>query len=183
MKFIVFFAVAGVAILFVDRTEVFSRATGAEKAEKNILQVNDILERAAAGGPVQGQPPDQAWVRRMNAECARRERRLTALARPTSLDGIGAYAGRIHAIHVDYARRAARLKPPAADADDARQVRQLNAEQERALRRIARIARTRNYSAASTEALALRELAGRMNTVLLGLGLNQCALRASAMPL
>ena len=183
MKFIVFVAIAGIAILFVDRTEVFSRATGAEKAEKSISQVNDILEQAAARGAVQGQPPDQAWVKRMNAECARRERKLAALTRPTSLDGTAAYAGRIHAIHVDYARRTGRIKPAAADADDARRVRQLNAEQERALRRVARVARTRNYSAASTEALALRELAGRMNTVLLGLGLDRCALRASAMPL
>lgn len=183
MKFVVFFAIAAIAILFVGRNDVFSRAGGAPKPEKAISQVNDIFERATSGSPLRAQPPDQAWVARMNAECARRERRLAALARPTSLDALGAYASRIHAIHVDYTRRAARLKPPAGGADDARQVRQLNAEQERKLRRIARIARTRNYSAASTEALALRELAGRMNTVLLGMGLDKCALRASAMPL
>jgi hypothetical protein len=183
MKFAVIVAVVAVAILFVGRNDVFSGSENRPKPEQAIGGVNDILERATSGAPLRAQPVDKAWAARMNAECARRERRLSALARPTSLDGIGAYASRIHAIHVDYARRAARLKPAKANAADARQVQQLNAEQERALRRVARVAATRNYSAASTEALALRELAGRLNTVLLGMGLDHCAMRASAMPL
>ena len=44
-------------------------------------------------------------------------------------------------------------------------------------------ARAKNYRAAQTQATALRELAGRANTELMRLGLNQCVLRASGMPL
>lgn len=182
MRFLVYLAIAAIVILGVRSTDVFSRVTGAPDPEKSIAQVNDLLERAAADGAVQGQPPDGRWAAQMKAECARRERRLAALARPTSLTGLAPHAQKVLTIHRAHARRVARLRTPGATADDAREVNRLNAEQLRALQRLARAARAGDFSRATSEGMALRELAGRANTVFLRLGLNQCALRAPGIP-
>jgi hypothetical protein len=182
VRFLVYLAVAAIVVLAVRSTDVFSRVTGTPDPEKSVAQVNDILERAAADGAVQGQPPDGRWAARMKAECARREQRLAALARPTSLTGLAPHAQKVLAIHRAYAQRVARLRVPGATANDAREVNRLHAEQLRALQRVAQAARAGDFSRATNEGLALRELAGRANTVFLRLGLNQCALRPSAIP-
>jgi hypothetical protein len=87
------------------------------------------------------------------------------------------------AIHLAYARRVSSLRPPAQLDADARQIRRDIATQERALARISVALRSVNLQRASQEALVLRELAGRANSLLVRLDLTQCALRPSSMAL
>lgn len=145
----------------------------AQSPKANVTNVADLLDQATRAGdpPAPGTPAE-----RLNTECAKRERRLMSLPRPTRLTDIAPHAQRVLAVLHAHSRRSARLGAP-------REVRNLNREQEQTVVRLARAARAGNYRAAQAQAMALRELAGRANTELMRLGLTQCVLRASGMPL
>jgi hypothetical protein len=119
----------------------------------------------------------------MTAACAKRERLLAALPRPTTPSGIAARGARILAIHRAYAARVASFQPRAAYPAEARELRRFNASQQRILRRVVAAARAGDLARSYHESVALRKLAGRANTVFHGLGLSQCAFGTSGMPL
>jgi len=184
MKFVPILAVAAVAIVFFSGrfANVFDR--GAPSPTASISTVSALLGRAATGQPLDGRPaPDARWVARMTTTCQKRERLLAALPRPTTAKGIAARGARILAIHRAYATRVASFQPPAAYPAEARELRGFNASQQRILRRVVAAAQAGNLARAYRESIALRELAGRANTVFLRLGLSQCAFRGSGMPL
>jgi hypothetical protein len=66
---------------------------------------------------------------------------------------------------------------------EARELRRFNASQQRILERVVDAARSGDLAGSSREAVALRVLAGRANTVFLQLGLAECAFGSSGMPL
>jgi hypothetical protein len=176
MKILVILAVGVLAFLFFTSACEFQFNTvsgPAQSSKKSVTKVSDLLDQATRAG---NSPAAGTWEARLNTECAKREQRLARLPRPTGLTGIAPHAQRVLAVLRAHSRRAARLGAPP-------QVRAFNAEQERAVLRLARAARAGNYRAASSQATALRELAGRANTELLRLGLAQCAIRGTAMPL
>jgi hypothetical protein len=105
------------------------------------------------------------------------------LTRPASLDGLGAHATSVHAIHRTHARRVSSLRPPAQYRAEAATIDRLNARQVRVLGRVAQHARGGDISSASREARALRVFAGDANSELLRLGLTDCLVRPSSMPL
>jgi hypothetical protein len=156
----------------------------AEKSDARIREVANILERAVAEAPpAPAAPPSGPWVDQVRAECDRREHRLAGLARPASVDGIGAHASRVHAIHRTYARRVSALRPPARYQLEAATIDRLNARQLRVLGRVAQLARGGDISSASRQARSLRVFAGDANSELLRLGLTACLIRPSSMPL
>jgi hypothetical protein len=184
VKFVFMLAVAAIAIVFFSArlANVFDRGSTSPKA--SISTVSDLLRRAAAGEPLDGRPaPDQRWVTRMTAACEKRERLFAALPRPTTANGIAARGTRILAIHRAYAARVRSFQPPAAYSAEARELRGFNASQQRILRRVVAAAQAGSLARAYRESVALRELAGGANAVLLRLGLGQCAFRGSGMPL
>jgi hypothetical protein len=176
MKILFILAVGVLAFLFFTSACDFQVNTvrdSAQSSKKSITGVADILDQATrAGDP----PRPGSAAARLNTECAKREQRLLRLPRPTRLTDIAPHAQRVLAVLRAHSRRTARLGAPA-------QVREFDAEQQRAVLRLARAARKGDYRAASLHATALRELAGRANTELMRLGLSQCVLRASGMPL
>jgi hypothetical protein len=184
MRFVLFIAVAvfALAIFSAGLSSVFHRETLATKAR--ISTVSELLRRAAAGEPLDGRPPpDRRWVKRMAAACQKRERRLAALPRSATAGGIAARGARILVIHRAYSARVSLFRPPAAYAAEAREIRSFNASQQRILQRVTTAARSGDLARTTRQSVALRELAGRANTVFLGLGLGQCAFRGSGMPL
>jgi hypothetical protein len=176
MKVLFILVIGVVAVLFLTSAcefEVYSVTGPAQAPKKGITNVAGLLEQATkAGDP----PKPGSAAARLNTECAKREQRLMRLPRPTRLTDIAPHAQRVLAVLKAHDRRAARLGAPP-------QVLAFNAEQERAVLRLAGAARKGNYRGAQAEATALRELAGRANTELMSLGLTQCVLRASGMPL
>ncbi len=176
MKVLLILAVGVLAVLLLTSAcefEVNTVSGPAQTSKKGITDVAGLLEQATkAGDP----PPAGSAAARLNTECAKRERRLARLPRPTRLTDIAPHAQRVLAVLKAHDRRAAGLGAPP-------QVLAFNAEQERGVLRLAGAARKGNYRAAQAEATALRELAGRANTELMRLKLDQCVLRASGMPL
>ena len=176
MKILFILAIGVLAILFLTSAcefEVNTVRDSAQSSKKSITGVSDLLEQATrAGDP----PKPGSAAARLNTECAKREQRLARLPRPTKLTDIAPHAQRVLAVLKAHDRRAARLGAPP-------RVRTINAEQQRAVLRLAQAARAKDYRAAQTQATALRELAGRANTELMRLGLTQCVLRGSGMPL
>jgi hypothetical protein len=183
VKFVLLLACAAIAIAFAVRsTDIVDR--GAKSPKASISNVNEILEKAAAGAPPDGRAaPDSRWVARMTAACEKRERLLAALPRPTTPDGITTRGERILAIHRTYDARVSSFRPPAAWAAEVREIHRFNASQLRILQRVVTAARSGNLARASRESFALRELAGRANAVFLRLRLAGCAFGASGMPL
>jgi hypothetical protein len=173
-----------VVILFVVAVGYRQAKATAEKTDSDIREVADILEQATANAPpLPASPPRGAWVDHVKGECARRERSLARVRRPSGLGGIGPYAQRIVAIHRSHARRVSRVQPPARLSAEARRIDGMNAQQLRILARVARAARSGDIAAAGREARALRVLAGEANAELLQMGLTACLLRPSGMPL
>src|SRR5688500_9561589 len=151
-----------------------------KSAQASIENVNDILERASSGKPLDGRPaPDARWVRRMNAACGERERNLNALPSTANAAGIANRGQRILTIHRSFSTRVAALRAPAAWRSEAQQVRSINASQQRVLARVVAAARSGDLGRATQQAVALRELAGRANTVFMRLGLVWCVFGAT----
>jgi hypothetical protein len=173
-----------VVILFVVAVGYRQAKATAEKTDSDIREVADILEQATANAPpLPASPPRGAWVDHVKRECARRERSLVGARRPSGLDGIGPYAQRIVAIHRRHARHISRVQPPARLSTEARRIDRINTQQLRILVRVARAARAGDLAAASRQARALRVMAGEANAELLRMGLTDCLLRPTGMPL
>jgi hypothetical protein len=183
VKFFIPLVIAGVAIWFFS-SKAMSVDEQSKAPQASIENVNDILEKAASGKPLDGRPaPDGRWVRRMNAACDERERSLNALPRTATAAGIANRGERILAIHRSFSTRVAALRAPAAWKSEAREVRAIDVSQQRVLDRVVAASRSGDLGRATQEAVALRELAGRANTVFMRLGLDRCAFGASGMPL
>jgi len=177
-------AVAAIAIVFFSARLANVVDRGATSPKASISTVSELLGRAAAGEPLDGRPaPDQRWVARMTAACEKRERLLAGLPRPATASGIADRGTRILAIHRAYAARISSFRLPAGYAVEARELRGFNTSQQRILQRVVAAARAGNLARAYRESIALRELAGRANAVLLRLGLSRCAFGGSGMPL
>ena len=184
MKFVLMLVVAAIAIAIFSARLASSFDREAHSPKVRLSTANELLRRAAAGEPLDGRPaPDQRWVARMTAACAKRERLLVALPRPATLSAIAARGARILAIHRAYAARVSSIHAPAAYTVEARELRGFDNSQQRILRRVVAAAQSGNVARAYRESVALRELAGRANTVLLRLGLSRCVFSASSMPL
>ena len=184
MKFVLILAVAAIAIVFFS-ARIASVFDGGPKSPKaSISTVSELLRRASVGEPLDGRtPPDPRWVKRMSRACAKRERLLVALPRPASADGIAARGMRILAIQRAYAARVSAIRPPAEYLVEARDLHRFDASQQRILERVVAAARSGDLAGSSREAVSLRELAGRANTVFLQLGLAECLFGSSGMPL
>jgi hypothetical protein len=176
MKVLFILVIGVVAVLFLTSAcefEVYTVSGPAQAPKAGITNAAGLLEQATkAGDP----PKPGSAAARLNAECAKRDQRLLRLPRPTRLTDIAPHALRVLAVLRAHDQRAARLGAPP-------QVRAFNAEHEQAVARLARAARAENYRAAQAQAAALRELAGRANNELMRLGLNECMLRSTGMPL
>jgi hypothetical protein len=132
--------------------------------------VSEILEQAVvAGEPAKPGTP----AGKLNELCALRERRLSALKRPSSLTATRAHALRVLAV----------LQAHSRIASEPAEVRALDLEQQRIIQRLARAAGRGDYRAAQAEGTALRELAGRANTTFFRLRLTNCLIRPSGIPL
>jgi hypothetical protein len=176
MKVLFILAIGVLAFLFFTSAcefQVNTISDSAQSSKKSITEVSDLLDQATRAGD---SPAPGTAGARLNTECVKREQRLAKLPRPTRLTELAPHAQRVLAVLKAHRRRAARLGAPP-------QVLAFSAEQERAVLRLAGAARKGNYRAAQAQAIALRELAGRANTELMRLGLDQCVLRASSMPL
>jgi hypothetical protein len=184
VKFVLILAVAALGIVFFSGRLAKGFDHGPKSPQASISTVSELLRRASAGEPLDGrQRPDGRWVKRMTRACAKRERLLAALPRPATVSGIAARGTRILAIQRAYAARVSGFRQPAGYLVEARELRHFNASQQRILERVVAAARAGDLAGSSREAVALRELAGRANTVLLQLGLAQCAFGSSGMPL
>lgn len=184
MRVLVTLVLAAIAIWFVSSKATSKADESAKSPQASIDNVNDLLERAASGKPLDGRPaPDPRWVRRMTAACDERERRLSALPRTATAAGIAERGGRILAIHRSFATHVAALRAPSAWNPEAQEVHAINVSQQRILGRVVAAARSGDLGRATQEAVKLRELAGRANTVFMRLGLRRCVFGASGMPL
>jgi hypothetical protein len=184
VKFLIPLLVAGIAIWFFSSKATSMLDESAKSPKADISKVNELLERAASGKPMDGRPvPNARWVRRMTAACDQRERRLAALPHVPTAAGIAARGTRIFAIHRAYAARVSALRAPSAWEPEAQEIRAFNISQQRILARVVAAARSGDLGRATQESVALRELAGRANTVFLRLGLARCAFGGSGMPL
>jgi hypothetical protein len=77
----------------------------------------------------------------------------------------------------------ASIRPPRAYKSEASQIRVFNARQQQLLQRVAAAAGSGDLGLATRRSVALRELAGRANSVFLAVGLGRCAVGSSSMPL
>lgn len=173
-----------VVILFVVAVGYRQAKTTAEKTDSDIRDVAGILEKATANAPpLPAGPPRGPWIDHVKRECARRERLLAGLRRPTGLGGIPPYAQRVLAVHRTHARRVLRRQPTERLLTEAHRIDRINTRQLGILERIARAARAGDLAAASRQARALRVMAGEANAELLRMGLTDCLLRSTGMPL
>jgi len=184
VRFVLILAATAIAIVFFSARLAKGFDHGQKSPKSSISTVSELLRRASAGEPLDGrQPPDRRWVKRMSRACAKRERLLAALPRPATASGIAARGTRILAIQRAYAARVAAFRPPAGYVVEARELRRFDASQQRILERVVAAARSGDLAGSSREAVGLRELAGRANTVFLQLGLAECVFGSSGMPL
>jgi hypothetical protein len=184
MKFVLALGLAAVAIVYFSHRASIAMHKQGTKAAVPISNVSNLLERANSVRPLDGRSaPDPHWVVRVTAACARREALLGGVPRSGTAAGIAERGTRILAIHHAYAQRVKSIRPPVDYKAEGREIRTLNAEEERILERVVAAARSGDLGLATRESVALRELAGRANTVFLGLGLDRCAFGASGMPL
>jgi hypothetical protein len=171
LRIFLILAFGAVAVLaFTGRLGLDIGGASVPKPQEAVAEVNDMLEKAVEAGepPKAGTP-----AAKLNNQCAARERRLAKLTRPQSLAEVRPHALRVLAILQAHSRRAA--APP--------EVRALDLEQQRIIQRLARAAGLGNYRSAQSEAVALRELAGRANATFMRLRLTNCLMRPSAIPL
>jgi hypothetical protein len=184
MKFVLGLLIAAVAIAYFSHRASTALQADSKKSGTRITDVSNLLNRAATGKPLDGRPdPDGRWVARMTAACERRENLLAQVPRSGSASGIAARGDRILAIYRAYAARVASIRSPAAYKSEASQIRAFNARQQQLLERVAAAARSGDLGLATRQAVALRELAGRANSVFLAVGLDRCAFGSSSMPL
>lgn len=171
MKVFVILALGALAMLMLTGRLGFNVGdVSVPKPQEAVGGMNDAFEKTLEAG--QPAKPGTAGAR-LNNQCAFRERRLAAIGRPRSLTAVRAYALRILAVLQAHSRRAA--EPP--------EVRPLDLEQQRIIQRLALAAGRGDYRTAQAQALALRELAGRANVTFMRLGLTNCVLRGTSMPL
>ena len=171
MKVIVVIALGVLAVLlFTGGLKIgFGGDQRTPKPHEAVGGVNAVFEKALSAN----QPARAGTAAgKLNAQCALRERRLARLRRPRSLSGIRAYALRMLGVLQAHSRRAA--EPPEVAA--------LDVEHQRIIQRVARAAGRSDYRTAQAQAMALRELAGRANATFMRLGLTNCVLRATGMP-
>jgi hypothetical protein len=184
MKFILALGLAAIAIAYFSHRASTAFHKQDTKSAAPISSVSDLLERAASDKPLDGRAaPDQHWVARMTAACARREALLGNIPRSRTAAGVAERGTRILAIHHAYAERVKSIRPPTAYKAEGREIRTLNAHEERILERVVAAAHSGDLGLATRESVAHRELAGRANAVFLGLGLDRCACGSSGMPL
>jgi hypothetical protein len=184
MRFVLALAIVAIAIVYFGHRAASGFQNGAKSPEASISRASELMRRAASGVPLDGRPaPGSTWVARMTAACSQREARLAAVPRSATTAGIAARGRRILAIHRGYSARVAAIRPSTAYRAEAGEIRGFNASQERALERVVAAARAGDLGRATRRSVALRELAGRANAVLLRLGLATCAIGSSSMPL
>jgi hypothetical protein len=184
MRFVLALAIVAMTIGYFGHRAASSLQNRAGSSKASISRVNELMRRAASGEPLDGRPaPDPAWVGRMTAACTRRESRLAGVPRSATTAGIASRSRRILAIYRRYAARVAAIRPPAAYRAEAREIRAFDKSHERALERIVVAATSGDLGRVTRRSVALRELAGQENAVLLRLGLSGCAFRSSGMPL
>ena len=184
MRFVLALAIVAIAVVYFGHRAASSLQNRASSSNASISRVEELMRRSASGEPLDGRPaPDSAWVGRMTAACTRREALLAAVPPSTTTTDIASRGMRILAIYRRYAARVAAIRPPAAYRAEGREIRGFNVSQERALERIVAAARSGDLGRATRRSVALRELAGRANTVFLRLGLSRCAFGSSGMPL
>jgi hypothetical protein len=176
------FSVA-VVVLVVAVGYRHAKAT-AKKTDADIREVAGILERATANAPpLPAAPPSGPWIEHVKAQCAWRERALARLRRPTTVTGMAAHSRRVLDIHRRFARRVSRRQPPASLRQEAAVLDRVAGRQVRILAGVARKADKGDFAGASRTSSALRVLAGEANTEFLQLGLTECLLRPTGMPL
>lgn len=184
MRLVLLLAIVALTIGYFGHRAVSSLQSRAGSSKTSISRVSELMRRAASGEPLDGRPaPDSVWVGRMTAACTRREARLAAVPRSATTEGIASRGRRILAIYRRYATRVATIRPPVAYRAEARELRGFNASREHALRSIVVAATSGDLGRVTRRSMALRELAGRENAVLLRLGLSRCAFGSSGMPL
>jgi hypothetical protein len=184
VKFFIPLAIAGLAIWFFGSHAMSSTRDRSAESADSISNVAELLDRAGSGKPLDGRPaPTASWVRQMTSACVKRERRLAALPRVATASGIADRGAQILTIHRAYAARVSSLRPPVDWEPEVGELRAFNAQQQRILQRVVAVARSGDVGRSSQEAVALRELAGRANTVFLRLRLDRCTFGASGMPL
>jgi hypothetical protein len=184
VKLVLALGIAAVAIAYFSHRASMAFDHQGKKAAGSISNVNTLLERASSGKPVDGRPaPDKRWVARMTDACVARESLLARVPTSGTVAAIAARGTRILAIERAYAARVELLRPPSGYRAEYRAIRDFNREQQRLVQRVVAAAGDGDLGRATRESVALRELAGRANTVFLGLGLDRCVFGSSGMPL
>jgi hypothetical protein len=184
VKYVLALGIVAVVVVYFGHRSYASFRHQSNKSAESISNVNTLLKRATSGKPLDGRPaPDQRWVARMTAACAQRESLLARVPKSGTAAAIAARGRRILAIDRAYAARVRSLRSPIAYKSEVKALRDFNLEQQRIVVRVVAAANAGDLGQATRQSVALRELAGRANTVFLGLGLDRCVFGSSGMPL
>jgi hypothetical protein len=184
VKYVLALGIVAVVVVYFGHRASASFHNQSNKSAESISNVNTLLERASSGKPLDGRPaPDKRWVARMTSACAERESLLARVPKSGTAAAIAARGTQILAIDRAYAARVRGLGAPSAYKSEVKALRDFNLEQQRIVELVIAAARAGDLGQATRRSVALRELAGRANTVFLGLGLDQCAFGSSGMPL
>jgi hypothetical protein len=184
---VVLAAVATIAVVFLGGRLLVRAETVARSSDAKIRSVATVLEKAAADSrkAERDRGPSAAetrWVRDVNALCRRETREIRALPRPRSLAEIETYLEKALAIGRRYEAEFEALRPPRRYAREVTRLERLSAAVEAGLQRMLAGARRRDPASVLDEATALVSLARRANPGLIRLGLVDCALPASGIP-
>ena len=165
----------------VDRGREMSAV--ANSTEKRLGEVTRVLRQVAANAPRQGADGDTTWGNRVNAVCARQSNAVGRLGTPVTVDEIAAYLQKALPIIRRHHKRLAALPPPPELAPQASRAGRALLKQESLLANVRAAAQRDDTTATLAGIDRLRALAQKSNPNLVKLGLTECALPSSGLPL
>jgi hypothetical protein len=187
VKVLLVVAVAGLAFWIigsriVDRGQDLSAV--AKSTESRLNEVTNVLQQATTNAQGAGTAPaDTAWVRQANGVCSRQSKALRRLGTPTTVDEIATYLRKALPLVRRYHAQLASLRPPDAFASQASRAGRALLKQAALLADVRAAARRGDTAATLDQIEKLRSLARTANTNLVRLGLTECALPSSGLPL
>jgi hypothetical protein len=186
MKLLLVVVVAGLAVWFIgSQITGYGRVIGgvAEASKENVDSVAGVLQQATENAQKQGSHDDTTWQDKVNTLCSQTSASLKTMGTPRTADEIAAYLRAAIPMVRTLHQRLGSFPPPAALANEASKAGRALLRQEDLLVRVRAAARAGDSARMLNQIDRLRTLARIENPNLIKLGLLDCKLPSSGIPL
>jgi hypothetical protein len=186
MKLVAVLVVAGLAVWFIgSQITGYGRVIGgvAEASKENVNSVAGVLQQATENAKNQGSRDETTWRGKVNTLCSQTSASLDTLGTPRTASEITTYLGNAIPMIRTLHKRLGTFPPPDALAGQASKAGRALLKQEDLLMRIRAAARAGGSARMFNQIDRLRSLARTENPNLIKLGLVDCKLPSSGIPL